>query len=134
MKIRGPTELNQFLSQSLAWRKREIANLSLLIKSLNRPHEESLLRRCAVLFLYAHFEGFTKEAAEAYVDLVSRQGLAYNRLKTNFVAIGARSAIREAAGSNLMRLHMGVVEFMTYNQGNTARFGSDKSKIGRAHV
>ena len=127
MKIRGPSELNQFLSQSLAWRKREIANLSILIRSLNRPHEESLLRRCGVLFLYAHFEGFTKESAEAYIELVSRQGLAYERLKTNFVAIGARSAIHEAGGSNLMRLHLRVVEFLTYNQANTAKFSSDKS-------
>ena len=127
MKIRGPTELNQFLSQSLAWRKQEIANLNIFIKSLNRPHEERLLRRCAVLFLYAHFEGFIKESAEAYIELVSRQGLAYERLKTNFVAIGARSAIREAGSSNLMRLHMGVVEFLTYNQGNKAGFSPDKT-------
>jgi len=134
LKIRGPSELNQFLSQSLAWRKQEIANLNILIKSLNRPHEETLLRRCAVLFLYAHFEGFTKEAAEAYIELVSRQGLAYNRLKTNFVAIGARSSIREAAGSNLMRLHMGVVEFLTYNQANTAKFSSDNSVDTESNV
>lgn len=127
MKVRGPSELNSFLSQSLAWRKREIANLSLLIRSLNRPHEEGLLRRCAVLFLYAHFEGFIKEAAESYLELVSRQGLAYERLKTNFVALGARSAIREAGGSNLTRLHMGVVEFLTYNQGNTAKFAYQKA-------
>jgi hypothetical protein len=127
LKIRGPSELNNFLSQSLAWRKQEIANLNLLIKSLDRPHEETLLRRCAVLFLYAHFEGFTKEAAEAYVDLVSRQGLEYNRLKSNFVAIGARSSIRDAANTNLMRLHIGVVEFLTHNQTNTAKFSSNNS-------
>ena len=119
--------MNNFLSQSLAWRKQEIANLNLLIKSLDRPHEETLLRRCAVLFLYAHFEGFTKEAAEAYVDLVSRQGLEYNRLKSNFVAIGARSSIRDAANTNLMRLHIGVVEFLTHNQTNTAKFSSNNS-------
>ena len=80
-----------------------------------------------MLFLYAHFEGFTKEAAESYVQLVSRQGLACERLKTNFVALCARSAIREAGGSNLTRLHMGVVEFLTYNQRNTAKFSYDKA-------
>ena len=124
MKVRGPTELNSFVSQCLAWRKHEIANLSLLIKSQTRTHEEALLRRSAVLLLYAHFEGFTKQAAEAYVEMVERQGLAYERLETNFVALGARSSIREAAGSNVIRLHTRVVEFFTYNQGNTAKFSS----------
>ena len=59
--------------------------------------------------------------------MVSRQGLAYERLKSNFVALGARSAIREASGTNLTRVHMGVVEFLTYNQGNTAKFSYQKA-------
>lgn len=127
MKIRSQTELNQFLSQALAWRKQDISNINRLIESLSREHEASLLRRSAVLFLYAHFEGFTKESAEAYIDFVSRQRLAYERLTTNFVAICARPAIRQAGESNLMRFQTGVVEFLTYNQRNTAKFTSENT-------
>ncbi len=122
MKIRGPTELTGALDSALAWRKQEITNLRFLIKGARRDHEKMMLIRSAVPILYAHWEGFSKQAGEYYLQLVARQGYAFERLKSNFVALGCKQAIREAGHSNQAQLYLNVIEFATFNQVNQAKF------------
>ena len=122
MKIRSLSELTDFLDKALAWRKHEISNLLILIQKATRLHEKNLLARAGVPLLYAHWEGFAKGACEAYLDFVARQGLRYNQLKTNFVAIASKGAIREAGQSNRIHLYLNVIEFATFNQGNIGKF------------
>jgi hypothetical protein len=122
VKIRSQSELTDFLDQSLAWRKQEITNLRFSILKATREHEKRLLARAGVPLLYAHWEGFAKSACEAYLGFVSRQGLRYDQLKTNFVAIASKGAIREAGQSNRIQLYLNVIEFATFNQGNIGKF------------
>ena len=125
MKIRGPTELVDALDQALAWRKHEITNLHLLIKSARRDHEKQLLIRATIPILYAHWEGFAKKAGEFYLQLVAMQGLPFNRLQTNFVALGCKNTVREAGHSNQLQLYINVVEFAAFNQVIQAKFKYD---------
>ncbi len=122
MKIRSTNELVDFLDQTLAWRRQEITNLRFWIQRANRDHERKSLIRAAIPILYAHWEGFAKRACEGYLEFVSRRGLPYEQLKTNFIAIACKTAIREAGHSNQMQLYLNVVEFSTYNQGNIGNF------------
>ena len=122
MKIRATTELVDFLDQTLAWRRKEITSLHFCIQRANRDHERKTLIRAAIPILYAHWEGFSKRACEAYLELVSRRGLPYEQLKTNFLAIASKGAIREAGQSNQMQLYLNVIEFATFNQGNMGNF------------
>lgn len=122
MKIRSQSELTDFLDQALAWRKQEMTNLRFSIQKTNREHEKRLLTRAGVPLLYAHWEGFAKSACEAYLGFVARQGLRYDQLKTNFVAIASKGAIREAGQSNRIQLYLNVIEFATFNQGNIGKF------------
>lgn len=122
MKIRSQSELTDFLNHAIAWRKKEITSLRFAIDRATRSHEKSLLSRAGVPILYAHWEGFAKSACEAYLDFVSRQGLRYNQLKTNFIAIASKSSIRDAGKSNRIQLYLNVIEFATFNQGNVGKF------------
>lgn len=50
--------------------------------------KKSSLIRASVPLLYAHWEGFVKQAAKLYLDFVSGQKLQYQELNDSFVAIG----------------------------------------------
>lgn len=122
MKIRSTSELVDFLDRTLVWRRQEITNIRFCIQRANRDHERMTLIRVAIPILYAHWEGFVKQSCEAYLELVSRRGLPYEQLKTNFLAIASKKAIKEAGHSSQMQLYLNVVEFTTFNQGNIGNF------------
>lgn len=110
MKVRTLLELTNALDDSLAWRKKEIAALRALISGRLRDHERAVMRRAAVAMLYAHWEGFTKEAALFYLEYVLRQKRALADLTGNFSAMVARRYIREAGQSKKLSVHIATVD------------------------
>lgn len=121
MKIRAPSELTDALDSALAWRKKELTTIHLSISGTPRDHEKALLRRLAVPILYAHWEGFIKQASEFYLEMVARQGLPYEKLQPCFVAIALRRIFSEAQESNKTHSHLAVTEFLLFNQANSAK-------------
>lgn len=119
MPIRARQQLSQFLEDCLAWRKRELTTLKLTV-SKSRRHEQAVFLRAAICLLYAHWEGFIREAATAYISYVATQGLRYRDLTPNFVALGLQSAIRQAGESNSPLLHTELVVKMTSGQSDNA--------------
>jgi len=111
MNPRTITQLNDSLSEDLAWRKREIATTKFLITG-GRAHQQPLLLRSGTCILYAHWEGFVKSAATKYLYFVSRQGLNYCDLSANFVALSVRSRLRIADATNRITVHTQVTEFL----------------------
>lgn len=111
MKIRSLSELSTHLDEELAWRKKELTTLRLLIQSC-RPHQSEAVLRAAICVLYAHWEGFVKVAATSYVRLVATQGLRYRDLSPNFVALGLRPMIIEAGNSRKPSLHTNLTAYL----------------------
>ena len=111
MKIRSLLELNQFLDGELGWRKKELTTVKLMLGSL-RPHERRAMLRAGLCLLYAHWEGFVKNAAISYVTYVSTRGLKYCELTPNFVALGLRGKIKESGASNRSSLHTKLVSLL----------------------
>jgi hypothetical protein len=121
VSIRGPYDLSQELESALAWRKKELSALLLLIQGKVREHEREALRRAAVPILYAHWEGFAKWAAERYLELVDRQKLRHCDLRTNFIALACRGSLREAALSAKTHIYSQLVDFLVLNQDDRCR-------------
>ncbi|HVC94740.1 MAG TPA: MAE_28990/MAE_18760 family HEPN-like nuclease, partial [Pirellulales bacterium] len=92
MTIRTPGQLDRFLSRSLSWRKKELTALKFAVDTAPQAEQEVLLRAAATL-LYSHWEGFVKEAATAYLQLVSKQNLTLSELKSTFVAVSVGTAM-----------------------------------------
>jgi hypothetical protein len=69
-KVRSREECLSALQADSAWRKKEIA---LLKARLTGGAESELgpLLRCAVVMIYAHWEGFVKTACELYLTLIN---------------------------------------------------------------
>jgi hypothetical protein len=125
MKIRTATELVDRIDQELSWRKRELTALESSVSSEKRPHHLLMLRRSAVVLLYAHWEGFVKSSAGCYLELVSRQQEPYKRLRSNFVALGFRKSLNEASESRSAVAHLSAVNFIRYELGQASKLPYD---------
>ena len=104
MRIRSLTQLTEALDDDLAWRKRELTTVNLMLSNPRR-HQRGPLLRAAICLLYAHWEGFIKTAATGYVSFVAHRGLSYRDLTPNFVALGLRREIVDAGESKTPTIH-----------------------------
>jgi hypothetical protein len=112
MTIRRLEELSDQLSSELAWRKKELSVIKSLIDtgSFSNSKKTALLRS-GVTILYAHWEGFIKQAASNYLEFVSMQRLSYDKLSANFVALAMKSKLNQAKDTNKATIYNEVVEF-----------------------
>ena len=112
MTIRTVEQLNQTLSNELAWRKKELSTLKLLAEDRGGiPGKRDTLVRAGVALLYAHWEGFIKAASTAYLEYVASKRLKYNELAVNFVALSMRSELNDAGATFKSAIHNRVAEF-----------------------
>lgn len=108
MPPKTESELATFLDDSLSWRRAELAALDTEMasnekKSPNGPLTRALIRG-GIALLYAHWEGYTKEACEAYLDFVAVRRLRYNELCDGFVMTSLLSMLRKAeSGDDVSR-------------------------------
>lgn len=124
MNIRSPSELIDYLDQELAWRKKELTTIRYLLQLL-REHQRRVMLRAAVCVLYAHWEGYIKQAASAYVELVARLGLRYQELAPSFLALGIRGRLMEAGRTRSPSAHTQFVSFFLFSLGERASLPID---------
>lgn len=110
--IRTANDLDSKLADDLVWRKRELTELNGLIKSSaeNLTRQKALIR-AATAMLYAHWEGFIKNAGLYYLEFVLNQRHKHNELKANFVALSLKSKLTDILLSKKASTAEDVVEF-----------------------
>jgi MAE_28990/MAE_18760-like HEPN len=111
-KIRTVSQLSDQLSEELAWRKKELIYIKTLIEKNRYRTVQSTLLRSGTAILYAHWEGFVKNAATSYVEFVARQNLKYSELAPNFLALAVKKQLNEAQGSYRAVIFTKVVDFL----------------------
>lgn len=110
------------LADELAWRRKEILGIHLIIRTTVNVADRAILRRAAVTLLYAHWEGFVKDAATRYVAFVRQQRLPANALQSNFLILSVHSKLREVARSNRASELGPIVEALTAPARGTLNF------------
>ncbi len=120
MPIRSLEQLSELLDEELKWRKRELTHLKSQLGRARRDHEKQIMLRVAICFLYAHWEGFIKQAATAYLSFVATRGRRLRDLTPNFVALGLRGLITSAGASNSPILHTELVSSLISGLGENA--------------
>ncbi|MFB4283857.1 MAE_28990/MAE_18760 family HEPN-like nuclease [Nonomuraea sp. MTCD27] len=107
MAPRTVDEIEDLLDSSFAWRRVELQALGAAIADAERSSPNTpltrALARSGVALLYAHWEGFFKDACQAYVDYVAKRRLLYSELNDGFLrtvmmALGKRAATGDEAG------------------------------------
>lgn len=68
------------LDRSASYRKKEINNISIQIQSVEGDVQKTLLR-AAVVMLYAHFEGFSKDSIKNFIKYLNSQNIPVKQLK-----------------------------------------------------
>lgn len=118
MKLRTLDELNNFLSNDIFWRKKELTTAKFIIGKA-REHEKVFLIRAGVCIVYAHWEGFVKMAATAYLNYVNKQGLDLDQLCPGILTVSLRSMFTDVGVSKKTMIRIGLTK--TLLSGLTAR-------------
>lgn len=112
-------ELNDKLSEEIAWRKRELGAIKSLVRSQNSfNRKKKALIRSGVTVLYAHWEGFVKKSASEYLKFLKRRRLTYDVLSKSLVALGSRNEIGQAAKTDSNTKWKEVVGLFIENMDN----------------
>ena len=103
IKIKTVEKLEELLMQDLAWRKKEMFSLKILVDKdeVNEP----ILLRAGIALLCAHFEGFIKRASNCYIGYVAEQKKTYCELKENFAALKMEKEFKSCAKSDKHSVH-----------------------------
>jgi hypothetical protein len=126
MKIRSKEELIDVLSADLGWRKKELTTLHGNVVTSN-PKSLPTALRCAVVMLYAHWEGFIKNAAETYLAYVRFQSLNLNQVNSNILALSLKQKLNEFNETNKASLHVKFVTYFLNNLSDKATFSETDS-------
>ncbi len=111
MKIRILGQLQTALDEDIAWRVKEIADMKLAAKRNDGLSERTLIR-AGIAILYAHWEGFVKSAAQAYINFVDSQGKTYGELQTCFAVLGISKQMTELVKAKKARVRIAAVDFI----------------------
>ena len=98
MKIRSTEELINYLDDDLAWRRKEIIELRAVARSAKEKKADVHVR-AGIAMLYAHWEGFVKNASNAYVIFVSAMGMKTRELQDSFVALSIKTKLTQMGDS-----------------------------------
>lgn len=109
MRIATPAQVARRLDRSISWRKKELTRQKFLTESASSV-DSDILRRSGVTLLYAHWEGFIKDASQIYLKYLSNTPLELSRLKPCFVALAMGGEIKEAGRANKTSSHIQLVE------------------------
>lgn len=91
-KIDSIFRLQDALDRDLAWRKKEISELKFQCE-IDPP--VMIMHKSAILLIYAHWEGFIKNAAKFYLQFLNNQKLLCKNMQDNFLILHLGGAFQE---------------------------------------
>lgn len=110
-KLRTLSEFQDALDKSFAWRLREVSYIRTTALGSESFAQVALLR-AGLPLLYAHWEGFVKQASEIYIGYVSEQRIPYQQLASCFVVFGAKKHLLHLTQSKSATANIEAVEFL----------------------
>ena len=110
MKSNGIEDVEDELVEDLAWRKREMINLSFAVEAESTDLQKSVLVRAGISLLCAHWEGYIRHAANAYIMLISSQKIKVKELKDNFLTLKMKKKISQVSVSKKTSVQQTLVQ------------------------
>lgn len=107
------------IDKEFSWRKKELIVLKLDVNAVKDKRISTEIRK-GILLLYAHWEGFIKNAAMEYLYYVSQQRLKTSQLTYNFLCIMFRKHFQECANSQKISSHIEIIKKLF--EDNTIKF------------
>jgi hypothetical protein len=124
MKIRTVEELQSKLDDDFAWRRKELTVILTNVKSC-KPLQMNTNIRIGVVMLYAHWEGFIKNAAELYLVYVACKKLNLDELSSNFIAVSLKNKLKQFEETNKNTIHTQLIDFLLGDLKERAQIPTD---------
>lgn len=118
-ELRTLEGLYDAIFEETSWRKQEMAALVTSLKSSRGVLEKTLLRG-SVALLYAHWEGWTKNASKLYLGHVRSKRLRFVDLSTPFLGGALKSELNRSIESSRAHTHNRVAEIILGGMGERA--------------
>lgn len=111
MDIRLIDKLGELLARESQRRKKELVSLKI---GENQKCNKASASRTAFVFAYAHWEGFVKNAARAYLSFATFKSKQLSSCITPFIALACRSELAKASQATAkIQPHIDIVELLT---------------------
>jgi hypothetical protein len=111
LQLRTGPMLLDYLDQEMAWRIKEIHQFRTAVDQARGRNVDAHIR-AGVSMLYAHWEGFIKSAANAYVNYLSYRADRNKELLPCFVALGMKTKLASANSSSKAEIAVEAVTFL----------------------
>lgn len=125
-KIRTLGQLQDSLDREFSWRIKEIASLKLFVRKSDTLSKWTMVRASLPL-LYAHWEGFIKNAATRYLDFVNGQNIQYCDLQSCFIVFGIKKHISDITSSRKAAISIATLDFIRSELNEKAKLKMDSA-------
>ena len=134
MKIRNLEELEEHLDLTLAWRKKELYILSssmLQVDETGQSIENISIIRAGYLLLYAHWEGYIRDASNYYLVYLSNKNIKNKFLKHSFNYLYVKNNLKNTLDS---KKNFPFIKFMnivddSYNKPFFVKYTNDNRQV-----
>ena len=122
------SELQDKLDKDLSWRRKEIIDLALLVDTKNGEIKITLIRS-AIALLYAHWEGFIKNASIHYLEYICKLKLRLAFLTENFCHISLGKKFSKTTSVHSYESQKALFDYIFYDHENTEFMVVPKSTL-----
>ncbi|MGD0061292.1 MAG: MAE_28990/MAE_18760 family HEPN-like nuclease [Verrucomicrobiia bacterium] len=120
MNVRTLSLLADFLDEEFAWRRKELTAVQTDVRSGIGENKRARIRS-GVALLYAHWEGFVKQSAEAYLAYIATRDLRLDELQPGLLSLCLRTKLRDFTSTHDVSVHIAFLEFVTTQLGDKAK-------------
>ncbi|HDX8597014.1 MAE_28990/MAE_18760 family HEPN-like nuclease [Aeromonas dhakensis] len=124
--IRTLDELQNHIDSEMAWRIKEIAHLTASIDNSKSLSQKTMIR-ASIPLLYAHWEGFIKDAAIKYIEYISSLRLKYSELNECLIVLGMRRKLYDITTTNKHDIISESLKFILSGQNEKATLKFDSA-------
>ncbi|WP_125935806.1 MAE_28990/MAE_18760 family HEPN-like nuclease [Streptomyces sp. WAC 06738] len=128
MKIRTTEGLYDCISADLGWRKKELSIFKGQVGRAEAGIRPALLR-ASIALLYAHWEGFVKNGAHAYLCYLASLKLTYAQLRPELVALAMRAQIEEFELTNRAFIHATLIRDVREGASSRAKIPTRREAV-----
>jgi hypothetical protein len=129
----APEEFETLLSEAVDRRREEITRVKRVIAELRETNLAQTVMLMAVPLLYAHWEGFVKEAIELYIEYIEKQAIAPDRANPTVLSFAMRPRLAPLLQSGSVQRISEFVEWMLTMIAEPMRF-EDKTIETKANL
>ncbi|HUY92056.1 MAG TPA: MAE_28990/MAE_18760 family HEPN-like nuclease [Pirellulales bacterium] len=133
-KLRTLSDLNDAMAADFAWRKKELHSIKSAVFDNEKTAKRDTYIRAAMAMLYAHWEGFIRNAGTMYLNFVAHQRLRNNELSRAMLALSAGRVIEEAVAGGKSAARMRVVDFFAGQMADRCKINHQRSINTRSNL